>query len=627
MSARAHLGAVVRRGAPAILAIAMLVPSTAAAGLTNARVAPASAACTATASAGAAAVELYGPSTEFVSTDVIAGMTTALVLEPRIAPGTRRRMLAADGGWCDAASGFNLAWDGAANGARTAAAFASVAATPYFDGVTIESVTNTAPGVHIVQTHARTNGVVARWVVTTDAKGVRTATWTAIEFARHPLEASIEGLTALPGANETYDRLVDGTLAEARGLPTAESARAAAAPTVPHVYTAPDGMEIRLSIGDSHVGLDPDVQVGQTQADTLANFADAISVNYKEFYDWGLRKGWESDLDPALGKQVGWVYVNDALSAYCQACVFIADDFQIHMISEINLFLTALGFTGYKNERQALELVVGHEMFHNFQNASNNPGPLGRSRGRTSSTAYSEGTARMQETLHSYSDVTFADKTLVTGGQTNPPGLSLDANHCNGWGNTDAAFAAGPFGKTYNACYFWGPWFAQNGGPALVKLVAEGIPANSALGNAEEGVKAIAAAAPAVPVADQLAFFAQASLTNRGRQLSALSGSTAPRDWGTFWFKWAPATLNRGASAAATLEAAGVMARRVTSGVTVTLSGAGLALYEVRSSADDVTTERVASGTTLEPPAAGETLWVVGVNPTAANVNATLRAA
>jgi hypothetical protein len=550
-----------------------------------------------------------------------------LVLEPRIAPGTRRRMLRTDNGWCDAASGFNKAWKNASDGAATAAAFASVAAAPYFDGITIQSLSSRAAGVYVVRTHALTNGVGAKWLIVTDDAGVVSATWTATGFAQKPFEASIEGLTALPGGTETYTRLADGLLAEKRGLPTAASAREEAerAPSVPYIYTGPDGMKIHLSVSESRVAADPDIQTGQTQADTLANFADAISVNYKEFHDWGLRKGWESDLDPVLGPNVGWVYVNNSLSLYCQACVFIANDFQIHMISEINAFLTALGFTGYKNEREALFLVVGHEMFHNFQNAYNNPGPLGRSAGRNSSTAYSEGTARMQETLHSYSDVTHADKTLVTGGQTNPPALSLDANHCDGYGTSEAAFADGPFAKTYNACLFWIPWFAQNGNAALVKLMSEGIPANSARGNEDEGIRAIAAAAPGVPVADQLANFAQSALTGTGRTITSTSGGVT-RDWGKFvTLKWTPATMSAGSEAGRSLRAGGMFARRLDGPARVSLSGDGLALYVVRSGpAGTTTTALPNSGADVAAAAAGESVWVVAVNPTTAAVTGTI---
>lgn len=620
-------------GLTALLAVALLaplLPAGATVETATSAIATSTAAtdvCTAAAAPAEAATALYGTGTELVQTEQIAGLRTALVLEPRIAPGTRRRMVATATGWCDAAAGFNRAWTPTGDGAATAAAYASVAAAPYFDGVTVRSIKPAAAGTFAVTTHAQTNGVEARWVIATDSHGVRSATWTATAFASEPFTAQIEGLTAFPGGTETYTRVAEGLLVEQRGLPTAESARrdAQASPQAPHVYTGPDGMKIRLSIGDTRVAVDPDTPTGQNQVDTLTNFADAIAINYQEFHDWGLRKGWVADLDPVVGADVGWVYVNNGLSLYCLACVFIADDFQIHMISEVVAALGALGFTGYKDDVQALQLVVGHEMFHNFQNAYNKPGPLGRSRGRGSSTAYSEGTARFQETLHSYSDVTFADKTLYTGGQTNPPMLNLDANHCNGYGTSEAAFAVGPFTKTYNACYFWTSWFNQNGIDSLVRLVAEGIPAHSSQGSQAEGVLAIADAAPDVSVADQLGFFAASALTGLDKTIRAASGDDVERDWGSFLFRWNPPALAAGEGAGREIGPGGVFGRKVDSPLHVTLSGEGLALYEVRfDGLTSSTTALPAVDALVDGPAAGESVWVVAVNPTVDDVAATL---
>jgi hypothetical protein len=585
--------------------------------------------CTTTADAEAAARALYGAGTELAETRTVAGLSTALALEPRIHPGTRRAMVRTADGWCDAADGFNRAWTGAADGAATAAAYARLAAAPYFDGVTVREVRSVPGGVHVVRTHARTNGVEARWVVRTDAAGVRSATWTATRFAVRPLEASMEGLTALPGATETYTRLASGLLRAERGLPTAASARAAnrLEPSVPAVYTAPDGFQIRLSIGDTHVGIDPGQRTGVRQADVLHDTMEALRINYGEFHDWGLRKGWESDLDPAL-PDTGWMYINDALSLYCLACVFIADDFQIHMISEVTTALAALGFDGYPDDRKAYINVVGHEMFHNFQNAYNNPGPLGRSRGRGVSTAYSEGTARFQETLHSYADVSFAPRTLVTGGQTNPPGLSLDGNHCNGYGTNEAAFAAGPFPKTYNACYFWTSWYTQNGHDAFVRLVTEGFPAHATKGNEAEGVAAMGTAAPGVAVADQLAWFARTALTGHDLAFAPASGELGAMDWGSRFFRWQVPALDRGQSASRSLGGGGVLGRRVTGPARVALEGEGLALLEVRAAADGTSTALPldAAGADVAAPAAGEKVWVVAANPTGGAVPATLSA-
>jgi hypothetical protein len=269
-------------------------------------------------------------------------------------------------------------------------------------------------------------------------------------------------------------------------------------------------------------------------------------------------------------------------------------------------------------------------MFHNFQNAYNNPGPLGRSKGRGTSTAYSEGTARFQETLHSYSDVSFATKTLYSGGQTNPPLLSLDANHCNGYAgnNLEAAMAAGPFPKTYNACYFWTSWYAQNDLDSFVRLIAEGIPAHATRPNQEEGLRAIAQAAPDVPVADQLAFFSQSALTGRDKVIAPASGGGPALDWGSLLFTWQPPALARGDEAGRSIGGGGVFARQLRESARVGLLGDGLELYEVRADATTTAVTPIAgSGTVVDAPVGGERVWVVAVNPTFTAVAGTIVAA
>src|SRR3712207_3230886 len=96
-----------------LLVLAVLAPSVGSA--TGEMALPAgsdasAAACTTAADPAAAATKLYGAGTNLVRTQTVAGMQTALVLEPRIAPGTRRRMLSDGTRWCDAASGFNQVW-------------------------------------------------------------------------------------------------------------------------------------------------------------------------------------------------------------------------------------------------------------------------------------------------------------------------------------------------------------------------------------------------------------------------------------------------------------------------------------------------------------------------------------
>ena len=138
-------------------------------------------------------------------------------------------------------------------------------------------------------------------------------------------------------------------------------------------------MTISVSVGDSHVGVDSGVDSGVHRVDIVRDTMRAIKLNYEEYLSWGLKKGWESRTDAVLPDR-GFVYINDALSAYCLACVFIADDFQIHFISEVRDRAQALGYS-YPDEIKAFNDVLGHEMFHNFQNAYNNPGPLGPERG------------------------------------------------------------------------------------------------------------------------------------------------------------------------------------------------------------------------------------------------------
>ena len=90
-------------------------------------------------------------------------------------------------------------------------------------------------------------------------------------------------------------------------------------------------------------------------------------------------------------EKTGYVYINDATSAYCQACVFIADDFQIHFITGVREFLTALGYDyGDASDRDVLADVLGHEMLHDWQNNYVKP----TSSGRSVPGSYSEGTAR-----------------------------------------------------------------------------------------------------------------------------------------------------------------------------------------------------------------------------------------
>lgn len=609
-----------RRPTTAVLALAVIagltVPAAAALPSTASAPLPASARCAA-GTAEQAAVAVFGAGTELVRTDTVAGLPGALVLEPRIAPGTRARLLQIGDAWCEASSAFNSAWQAAdrslADSRALAAAYASVAAAPYFDDVTVQAVEHTAGGVYTVRTHAGTNGVDATWTVHIDRRGIVSAAWTATAFGVQPFEPQFEGLTALPGGSETYTRLADGLLSAARGLPTVAGARAAAAPSLAE-YVSSDDFRITVSLGDTRVAVDPDQDTGVRRADIVRETLAALKTNYEEFQTWGFEKGW-GELEPVSGPDRGYVYINDALSFYCFACVFIADDFQIHLHSEVEAVLGALGYT-YPDGVKAYANIVGHEMFHNFQNRYNKPGPLGRSAGRGTPTAYSEGTARAQETLHSYSDASFQPDSLV---------YANDSNGCNGFDGSsmDNALAAGIFGKTYNACFFWLSWYAAEGVGGLNRLVETAYPTVSSKTNVgEEGLAALALASD-VPVPDQLARFAAAALTGRGYELADVNGVV--RDWGQGLDRWQPASLDPGRSATATLGASGLFARDVLGPATITLDDPAAAMLFVVTDDGETVSSRVVPDGTVEVPA-GSVAWVGALRAAAGSATVTLSA-
>jgi hypothetical protein len=580
--------------------------------------------CT-TGDAEAAAATLFGPGSELVGTEEIAGLSTALVLEPRIYPGTRRRMIAAGGEWCEATAGFNRAWQlsgrPVGDGRAIAEAYASLAAAPYFDGVTIMKTDAGTVGTWTLSTHARTNGVEAGWVVNTDADGIRSATWTATAFAREPFEASWEGLTALPGATERYARVAGGLIEEARGLPTPASAQAGAASDEdgPGLlqHTFDDGYTIVTSIGDSHVGINPGVDTGVSQADKLRATMRAARENYEEFLLWGFSKGWRAL--PGFSDDVGYVYVNDALSAFCLACVFISDHFQIHLLSEVQVALDLLGYDGYRDRDQAYSLIIGHEMFHNFQNRYNRPGHFNQA-GRGTPASYSEGTARFQETLHTYAGTTFAPNTLVT---------ANDANGCNGFdtgGSMDAGIAAGPFGKTYNTCFFWGPWYVANGQQAFLDLIREAMPAHSPERNSFLEVSGAAAQAAGKPIVDQLVQFAGAAITGRGRAWATWFGAE-PLDWGSLFERWTPTPMAPGGETTRSLGAGGMMAHEITTDARVTISASTDTLLYILRDVGTTVKARPANGNSIAvgAPTAGERIYALAVRPVAGSEPVTLR--
>ena len=565
---------------------------------------PGSARCS-SANLRSAAQEIFGGGTDIVARDNAGGLQGARVLEPRIAPGTRARLLRVGDSWCEATSSFNLAWTQAGRSfddSSAAQAYVQVAAAPYFDGVTVNSVDEVAPGTFEIASHARTNGVMARWLVVQDSDGILSATWTATDFAVQPFEAQTEGLTALPGGTETYTRTALGLLASKRGLPTAESARKNTAPGIAE-YVSPDDFKIAISVGDTRVAIDPGQDTGVRKADVVRENLKALKINYEEFYKWGMRKGW-GELEPVSGSNKGYLYINDALSFYCFACVFIADDFQIHMFSEVEVILDALGYS-YPEGVEAYQNIIGHEMFHNFQNRYNKPGPLGRSEGRGTPTAYSEGTARAQEALHSYTHASHQEESLI---------YASDSNGCNGFkgSNFDAAMASGLYNKGYSNCFFWLSWYAAEGTDGLLRLVSKAYPKVSKEANTSiEGIAALSLASKKSP-AEQLARFAGAAITGNGYKMNKF-------DWSKFLMPWQPLPLKTGDSASGSLQQSGMFARSLESGATVSLTKDSDASLFVVIQDGSKTTTRVVQGSTCIKPGAGEKVWVGAVRTAEGN--------
>jgi hypothetical protein len=342
----------------------------------------------------------------------------------------------------------------------------------------------------------------------------------------------------------------------------------------------------------------------------------AARENYEEFRSWGFTKGWLAL--PGFDDDVGYVYVNDALSLYCLACVFISDDFQIHLFSEVQTALDLLGYDGYRDRAQAFSLIIGHEMFHNFQNRYNRPGHFNQA-GRGTPTSYSEGTARFQETLHAYAGTTFAPNTLVT---------ADDSNGCNGFdtgGSMDAGMAAGPFGKTYNTCFFWGPWYVANGQVAFLDLVREAVPAHSPETDAFLELSRAVEQAAGKPIADQLAEFAGSAITGRGRTWATWFGSE-PLDWGSLLERWTPSALAVGQQSERRLASGGMMAHEITQEARVSIAGpTDSRLYVVQDDGSRLKI-RPAKGTSIAvgAPEPGERIYALAVRPVAGGEDVTL---
>lgn len=562
-------------------------------------------------SLASAARSLVHPGAEIAQAGSVAGFDSALVLEPLIYPGVRHRLVRAGELWCDG-TGFNAAWRIAARPSdeiAMASAYAQVAAAPYFDGVKVTRAARIAPGMVLLETHALTNGVTARWVVTLDASGISRAAWTATRFAVRPFVAEVEGPTALPGLRRSYVRGAGDALLPQEPLIDVDSD-----PELVTEGRTADDFIIRVLLGETSYSPNAGMDTGVDPVDHL-RFVRKVSLeNYQEFYNWGLRKGWTSN--------VGIVYVNSSTAASCFACVFIRQEFNIHISSAVVQILFALGFE-YPDDKLAFSNVLGHEMTHNWQNAYYKP--TGSS--NFSEVSFIEATARFGETIHSYSEVSHQPGSLIYSTGREIPGVSLAANSCNGWDGADitAAFANGPFtNKSYNACYFWLTWYPNHGTAGLVDMFTA-MRDHSTKSGPNEVISALKQATGDTFL-DDLAVFAKMSITGRGYTWAS-PGTTEPvRDWGIWLDRWAPAPLNPGNTASKTIKEGGMHAYQLTGGgwATLTATKPGVGLAVIRDNGITATHQLISPGDEIAAPAEGEKVWLAAIWPFSGSVGSTV---
>jgi hypothetical protein len=558
-------------------------------------------------SVAAAARALVHPAAEVRERSTVSGIDSALVLEPLIYPGVRHRLLRAGDLWCDA-EGFNAAWLRAGRGSdavTTASVYAQIAAAPYFDGITVRRAVPAAPGVIVVDTHALTNGVTARWLIHVDGAGVRRAGWTATGFAVRPFVAEMEGPTALPGVRRTYLRGADGRIAALEEIVPAPTAD----PELVTEGKTADEFTIRIQQANTELSPNAGMDVGVHAVDFVRFVRKVALENYQEFYDWGLRKGWTSD--------IGLIHVDSTTAATCLACVFIREDFNIHISTAVVQALRALGFE-YPDDQQAFSNVIGHEMTHTFQNAYYKP----EQNGAFSDVAFAEGIARFQESIHSYSEVSHQPDSLIYSTGREIPFVSLAANSCNGWdgGDISTTFANGPFtSKTYNACYFWLTWYPNHGTGAIVDLFT----AMFDHAKAQGPVEVIGALKQATDdtFAQDLAAFASAAITGQGYTWPAPGTEEPARDWGIWLDRWEDRPLlGLEETATRTLRNGGVSSYEITQGGWATLSSSagGGAVAVVRDDGSAATywlLDPADPEDEIDAPAEGERVYLVGIYP------------
>ena len=475
---------------------------------------------------------------------LVEGRTTAVTTRTVVLGGARQRLLDIGGDWCPASTlNVWLAAGPALDTVATARAAATVLATPYFVELTFTDmavVENAVTGdVVTMRTHATSNGVVADWSMTIDAAGVKDARWTAVDFAVPPLEPQGTGLTALPGATMGYARDVDGLVHETSAPFAAEDQ-----PEIVTRGTASDGFEILVSAGDTTVSPDIEEDTGIREADFYRDVRDWSVDNYEEFLLW--------EMDNRLPGNEGTVFVDDSLSLFCIACTVSTSTFNVHLSSQAVYFQSQLGMH-YTDEQLGFRTILGHEIFHNFQH-----GYAALTGNQSLSAAFAEGTARMQEALHLYSEASYIPGS---------PLYQRSAEGCNGFqGNSpDKAFGDGPLnGRAEDACLFWMSWYGRHGVRKLVRLLEEsavGGPTDDDFSMAADSI----AAAAGRPLERDLLSFAVSSIVGFGHGWRSPSDEFSTyRDWGAHLARWHVRQLPVGNRYDRTLGDGGIMAAEIT---------------------------------------------------------------
>ena len=539
-----------------------------------------------------AATSLHGADARVDRLSVVEGVPSALVLTGEVLPGVRHRLLGADGLWCDAVTGFTTIIDRVdIDGVRAARLLASTAAAPYFDGVTIDAL-EVEGDLITLTTHARTNGVLADWSISTEGGRITRAAWTSREIGVAPVEPQLEGLTALPGASATYVADRGGRLRHVDD--PLGTAALSSAPVASSIIEASDGFRIVVSRGAPYVYSTE--RSGLGAHDIMAVVVEGTRDNYEEFLDWGLSGEWEAG--------IGNVFLDGGLAAYCMACVMPSSAFNVHISSAMGEYAQLLGYS-YPDPEAFIFTVLGHEIFHPPQTSNAEVQPQG---GLNLESSYVEGLARFQETLHEYSEVSHQPGSLVykTDG-------SWGLNSCNDYlaapQNTHA-MEWGYVDRVYSACYFWMSVYADEGIAGIRRALEASAWVEQELPR-DEQMSAFVEAATGTSSADAVERFAVRALTGASLQWGPARGGGPVLDWRDHLLEWAPGPVT---SDVRFLAAGGITGGEVARSTTVSLVAdqPDFRFLIVTETPVGVVVEPAVDGATVEPAPDGRR-WLIAV--------------